>query len=485
MKDGRTPTRRAGARRGDVARRRGKGDAAKHTGKAKLRTSKAKPLRSRPRELDQFNTQPWVAAYLFPFVQELFGDGTYQMVEPSAGKGAFLDVMPADTIAYDLDVQREGVIEKDFLTVQIGTDPDKTVLVGNPPFGTRAEKAIAFFKHAAPQVCAIAMIFPTTFRKASVENRLDRSYHLVREIEVPRNAFEFEGKVKHVPSVFQIWVRRSEPRALRKRERRHPDFEVGRTSEGSDFAIQRIGADAGTVKDNLEQNENSHYFIKGDVRAIMEGIDFRSIAANTAGCPSLAIAEIIEEYRKAVGRRARKKRRLPSPRKKASRWIRLSRVRLLKRRTPMPQTIKDLHRIRRECRRLVTTRSLMSAGAAVVPIPGADILADVGLLTTLLPDISKKFGLDHDQVEKLDPRIAERVFVVAASMGNNVIGRMVTKRLVTSLLKRVGARVATASVARYVPVIGSGLAAAISFGAMKLVGNAHIDDCYRTARSLL
>ncbi|MDO7841732.1 hypothetical protein [Sphingomonas immobilis] len=149
------------------------------------------------------------------------------------------------------------------------------------------------------------------------------------------------------------------------------------------------------------------------------------------------------------------------------------------------QTLEDLERIRRECRRVVTTRAMMSAGAAVVPIPGADIVADVGLLATLLPDISKRFGLDHDQVEKLDPQNAERIFVVAASMGNNVIGRMVTKRLVTSLLKRVGARVATASVARYVPVIGSGVAAAISFGAMKLVGNAHIEDCYRTAKSLL
>lgn len=151
----------------------------------------------------------------------------------------------------------------------------------------------------------------------------------------------------------------------------------------------------------------------------------------------------------------------------------------------MPHTIEDIDRIRRQCRRLVTTRSLMSASAAVVPIPGADIVADVGLLASLLPDISRRFGLDHEQVEKLDPHLAERVFVVAASMGNNVIGRMVTKRLVTTLLKRLGRRVAAASVAKYVPVIGSGVAAAISFGAMKLVGNAHIDDCYRTAKSLL
>ncbi len=149
------------------------------------------------------------------------------------------------------------------------------------------------------------------------------------------------------------------------------------------------------------------------------------------------------------------------------------------------QSTAEAWQIKNACRRPVTKRSLMSVGAAVVPIPGADTIADVVLFATLLPEISKRFGLDHEQVEKLDPQIAEKVFVVASSMGNNVIERMVTKRVVASLLRRVGARVAAASVAKYVPVIRSAIAAAISSGAMKLVGNSHMEDCYRTAKSML
>ena len=145
----------------------------------------------------------------------------------------------------------------------------------------------------------------------------------------------------------------------------------------------------------------------------------------------------------------------------------------------------ELDRIRDECRRMVTKRSVMSAGAAVVPVPGVDIVADIGLLTTLLPEISKRFELDHDQVQKLEPLRAQQVLVMASSMGNTIIGRMVTRRLVTALLKRIGVRVATASVAKYVPFIGSAVAATISFGAMKLVGNAHIEDCYKTAQALI
>jgi len=147
--------------------------------------------------------------------------------------------------------------------------------------------------------------------------------------------------------------------------------------------------------------------------------------------------------------------------------------------------LEDLERVRAESRSLVTRRSLMSAGAAVVPIPGVDLVADVGLLTTLLPKISEMFQLDHEQVQKLEPHLAQQVLVMASSMGNNVIGRMVTKRVVAALLRRVGARVAAGSLAKYVPFVGSAFAATISFGAMKLVGNSHVDDCYKTALALL
>ena len=151
----------------------------------------------------------------------------------------------------------------------------------------------------------------------------------------------------------------------------------------------------------------------------------------------------------------------------------------------MIRTTDDLDRARRESYRMVTERSLAAAAAAVVPIPGADLIADIGLLANMLPAISERFELDHASVEKLDPQIAQRVLVIASSLGNNVIGRLVTRKLAIGLLRRVGVRVATASVAKYVPILGSAIAASISFGAMKLAGNAHVDDCYRTARALL
>ena len=51
--------------------------------------------------------------------------------------------------------------------------------------------------------------------------------------------------------------------------------------------------------------------------------------------------------------------------------------------------------------------------------------------------------------------------------------------------RRVGARVAVGSMAKFIPFAGSAVAATISFGAMKLVGNSHVEDCYKTALALL
>ena len=77
------------------------------------------------------------------------------------------------------------------------------------------------------------------------------------------------------------------------------------------------------------------------------------------------------------------------------------------------------------------------------------------------------------------------ILVAITSIGSELIGKLVTKQLVLQVLKRVGIRVATKSVAKYVPILGQALAASISFGAMKVVGNSHVDDCYEVAKRVM
>ena len=121
----------------------------------------------------------------------------------------------------------------------------------------------------------------------------------------------------------------------------------------------------------------------------------------------------------------------------------------------------------------------------MLPIPGLDLGTDIALLIELIPAINQKFGLGAEQVRGLDPKIQRIVLVGATSLGNNLIGKWVTQQLVMQMLQRLGIRVATKTAAKFVTILGQALAASISFGAMKLLGNAHVDDCYKVARQAL
>ena len=149
------------------------------------------------------------------------------------------------------------------------------------------------------------------------------------------------------------------------------------------------------------------------------------------------------------------------------------------------KSVEELDRIRDECKKLVTTRSAASAAAAAVPVPGADVAVDIGILMELIPSINRRFGLSHEQVEALDHQLKAKLVVIITSVGNDLIGSVVTKKAVMAILKKVGVRVAAKSVGKYLPIVGTALASSISFGAMKWMGNTHVDDCYEAARRML
>ena len=254
------------------------------------------------RDYDQYYTVEEVAAYLYGLVPRHVDLTGHLLIEPSAGTGSFFRLMPPGSRAWDVDPKYPGIATADFLTVTVGGN-QPIACIGNPPFGKNASMAVRFFNHAAREASVIAFIVPRSFRKAAIENRLDRSFHLLHEEPVPANAFLFRGKPYSVPAVFQIRVRRAEPRLQRRRDRTHPDFTFLKTAEGADFAIRRVGAKAGKVHHTMTASPNSNYFIKGNklgVEAIMRQLDFASVVGNVAGNPSLAKSEIVAFYRAHV-----------------------------------------------------------------------------------------------------------------------------------------------------------------------------------------
>lgn len=247
---------------------------------------------------DQYFTKSDVALHFYGIFKSHFNPSDYKMVEPSAGTGAFFSLLPAGSLGYDVDPKYPGIATADFLTTKIKTD-QKIAIIGNPPFGKNSSTAVRFFNHAADQSEIIAFILPRTFRKASIENKLDPSFHLVCEHDVPANAFLFQSKPYNVPAVFQIWRRTSQFRTPRPVATNHPDFEFT-TPERADFAIQRVGERAGRLHHNFSASPSAHYFIRGAVENIMSQINFADVAGDVAGNPSLAKSEIVALYRQCT-----------------------------------------------------------------------------------------------------------------------------------------------------------------------------------------
>ena len=147
--------------------------------------------------------------------------------------------------------------------------------------------------------------------------------------------------------------------------------------------------------------------------------------------------------------------------------------------------LRQLDAIRESCRGMVTRCATLSAGAAIVPIPGLDIGTDVAILLQLLPKINEKFGLSPAQIEGLDVDTKRVVMMFVSTVGSNLVGRIVTRDLVIKILTKMGVRVTTKGVVKFVPLVGQAVSAGISFGAMRMLGNSHIDDCYEIARRAL
>jgi uncharacterized protein (DUF697 family) len=151
----------------------------------------------------------------------------------------------------------------------------------------------------------------------------------------------------------------------------------------------------------------------------------------------------------------------------------------------IPLSMSELDRIKEECKTMVNKRATASAAAAVVPVPGLDVGADVTIMMELLPAINRKFGLSPEQIDQLDAASKGQILVIISSLGSKLVGKFITKEVVAVLLKKVGTRVAVKSVAKFVPFVGQAVSAGISFGAMKYLGNSHIDECYEVCRRVI
>ena len=153
--------------------------------------------------------------------------------------------------------------------------------------------------------------------------------------------------------------------------------------------------------------------------------------------------------------------------------------------TLVPNTPTEVEAVVRQCRRLVTKRALLAAGVAVLPFPGLDWVADVAVLMKLIPEINAAFGLAPEQVERLAPDRRLVVYKALSAGGSMLVGRLVTRELVMQLVKLVGVRLTAQQAAKYVPIAGQAVSAALTYSALRYVCEQHIQQCVEVSRQVI
>ena len=135
------------------------------------------------------------------------------------------------------------------------------------------------------------------------------------------------------------------------------------------------------------------------------------------------------------------------------------------------------------CRRLLNRRALVAAAASAVPVPGLDWAVDAALLSRLVPEINAQFGLTPEQLDKLPNHKREQVQKAVGAIGSMLVGKFITRDLVLRFAGKVGMRMTAKQAARYVPLAGQLLSAAVGYSAIRYLGEEHIRDCIDVVQS--
>ena len=267
---------------------------------------------------DKFYTKEEVAKKCIEYIDSI--ESFDSIIEPSAGSGVFVKICVErfNGSIYGFDIEPEmmetcvAITKADFLNIPVDTlnKGENILVLGNPPFGRQNSLAIKFFNHCSNirNVRCIAFILPKSFRKESIQNKLNSYFHLEKEWEIPEYGFEYKNHTYNIPCVFQIWIRKSQKRPETQIEiLESKEFEFIKISQNQPVdkncnivSIRRVGFYAGKAKRYENENIQSHYFLKAINNEVVDTvIDYLNTVSwtfnNSVGPRSISKQEFIRE----------------------------------------------------------------------------------------------------------------------------------------------------------------------------------------------
>ena len=266
--------------------------------------------RIRDEGLDKFYTKPEIVEMCISRIKDW--DTWDLVVEPSAGSGNFFEQIPS-VRKYGMDIKPEcGTIDTLDFFEYTPSISGKILVIGNPPFGKNSSLAVKFFNHAAQWAERIAFVIPRTFRRTSIQNQLNMSFHVIHDEDIPIRPCSFEP-VMSVKCCFQIWEKRDTVRKFVKLPTTHEDWDFlpfgpkddrnqPTPPEGADFALLAYGGDCGRIQTyNLEKlRPKSWHWIKSNINVDIlkkrfESLDYY-ISKDTARQNSIGKSDLVYLY---------------------------------------------------------------------------------------------------------------------------------------------------------------------------------------------
>ena len=221
-------------------------------------------------------------------------------LEPAGGTGSFIEALNMAGITAVTSVDKypmhPGVIQADFLEWE--TMDTDLLTISNPPFGRNNALSVPFFNRAAKFSSHIAFLVPRSWRKWSVQNRLDTRFHLVLDVDV---AVQYEdvlgakiAKRNDLRTCFQIWEKRLELRPVIA----VPDngFIQKSSPDEADLAVRVFGYGCGTVMDDFPRQPNTTLMflrvLDKSIESALQDLDYERFSINTAYTRALSFQEI-------------------------------------------------------------------------------------------------------------------------------------------------------------------------------------------------
>ena len=167
--------------------------------------------------LDQYYTKKEVAEDLYKKARNIISKfdklSNYIWIEPSAGNGAFFNLLPKKKrIGIDIEPKNENITKMDYLDYEIKKEI-KSIVIGNPPFGHRGVMALNFINHSvnAEYVCFVLPMFFESKGKGSIKYRV-KNFNLIYSEKLSPSSFYNPNNNKdvNVECVFQIWSKNHE-----------------------------------------------------------------------------------------------------------------------------------------------------------------------------------------------------------------------------------------------------------------------------------